>query len=378
MFYPRKINNETNKVEVWECEWSNKGTGMAKKEYIRKIGDEEDIEFKHDDYSAADAVCWAPNTTIGNIAVSSEEAFGMFEGKSGNDAILPCQIIPSGKFRHGAKRWYCKTHQVHWGTKADFAATSESGEVLCSNHLAKMSYVINPLEVEFHEFEEIGIWCSLPPALSSEEIIPRPPKIHIHKRFSGEEKKLLDRDFDAVVCSYNQKLALFQNTEITKIQVTPPAAFEFVRSIEEDRPMACVSCKKCGYPHLDLGDFAINPHKKHFCGNCGNDSIWSSGAIVSTPLKLLHDQFNNSNTYTYPERDLDLDKYEGRRFEIWASTPAVLWTANRPQEKGIHVHVYEGEGVRRIVDDTFAIVQYKGKPLDRKMLWEKMVQNTLY
>lgn len=295
MFYSRKINNETTKVEVWECEWSNKGTGMAKKVYIHKIGDEEDIEFTHDDYSAADAVCWAPNTTIGNIAVSSEEAFGMFEGKSGTDAILPCQIIPSGKFRHGAKRWYCKTHQVHWGTKADFAAASESGEVVCSNHLAKMSYVINPLEVEFHEFEEIGIWCSLPPALSSEAITPRAPKIHIHKRFSGEEKKLLDRDFDAVVCSYNQNLALFQNTEITKIQVTPPAAFEFVRSIEEGRPMACVSCKKCGYPHLDLGDFAINPHRKHFCGNCGNDSIWSSGAIVSTPLKLLHDQFNNSN-----------------------------------------------------------------------------------
>ena len=303
---------------------------MARKEHIRKAGDEDELEFTHDDYSAADAVCWAPNTTIGNIAVSSEETFGKFEGKSGNDALLPCQIIPSGKFRHGEKRWYCKTHQVHWGNKADFAAASEFGEVLCSNHLAKMSYVVSPLEVEFNEFEETGIWCSLPPALSSDEITPRSPKIHIHKRFSGEEKKVLDRDFDAVVCSYNQNLALFQNTKITKIQVTPPAAFEFVRSIEEGRPMACVSCKRCGYPHLDLGDFANKPHKKHFCGNCGNDSIWSSEAIVSTPLKPLHDQFNNSNTYITPERDLNLDKHEGRRFEIWASTPAVLWTADRP------------------------------------------------
>lgn len=98
----------------------------------------------------------------------------------------------------------------------------------------------------------------------------------------------------------------------------------------------------------------------------------------TTPLKPLHDQFNNSNTYITPERDLNLDKHEGRRFEIWASTPAVLWTADRPQEKGVHVHVYEDEGVRRIVDDTFANVIYKGKLLDRKMLWEKMVQNTLY
>jgi hypothetical protein len=179
MFYSRKINQDTQKVEVWECEWSNKGTGMAKKEYNRKIGDEEEIEFTHKQYCPADAVCWAPGRTIGNIAVSSEEAFGMFEGNAGVDAVLPCQIIPAGKFRHGANRWYCKTHQIHWGTKADFAAASESGDVKCSNHLTRMSYVINPLEIEFQDFEEIGIWCSLPPGLSSEEILPRAAKIHV-------------------------------------------------------------------------------------------------------------------------------------------------------------------------------------------------------
>lgn len=349
---------------------------MARKDYLRKVGDEEDIEFNHDPYCAAEAVCWAPGRTIGNIAVSSEEAFGMFEGTAGEDAILPCQIIPAGKYRHGAKRWYCKTHQVHWGTKADFAAASESGEVNCSNHLMKMSYVINPLEIEFKDFEEIGIWCSLPPALSSEDTVPRAPKIHVHKRFSEGQKKAIDRDFDAVVCSYNQDLGLFQNTEITKIQVTPPAAFEFVRSIEEGRVMSCVSCKNCGYPHLDLGDFAVKPHRKHFCGNCGNDSIWSTGPIVSTPLKPLHDQFSNSNTYIVPERVLDLDQYEGHRFEVWASTPAVLWTANRPQERGIHVHVYGGG--RRIVDETFGKVIYQGRELSREELWRNMIANTLY
>jgi hypothetical protein len=376
MFYSRRINKDTQKVEVWECEWSNKGTGMAKKEYIRNLGDEEDIDFSHDDYNAADAVCWAPGRTIGNIAVSSEEAFGMFEGVSGDDAILPCQIIPAGKFRNGAKRWYCKTHQIHWGVKADYAAASESGEVRCSNHLTKMSYVIDPLEIEFKDFEEIGIWCSLPPALSSEFIEKRAPKIHVHKRFSSKANKTVDRDFDAIVCSYNEKLSLFENPEITRIQVTPPAAFEFVRSIEEDRTMSCVTCKKCGYPHLDLGDFAISPHKKHFCGNCGNDSIWSAKPIVSTPLKPLHDQFSNSNTYTAPDRTLCLDDYAGLKYELWASTPAVLWTAQRPQEKGMHVHVYKNG--KRIVDDTFGKVVFQGKELQRSEMWGNMVQNTLY
>lgn len=376
MFYSRRLNADIQKVEVWECEWSNRADGPARKEYLRRVGNEEDIEFAHDDYLAADAICWAPGRTIGNIAVQSEQILGVFPASSGDDAVLPCQIIPAGRFRNGANRWYCKTHQLHWGTKADFAAVPDSGDITCGNSLVAMSYVINPLEIVFSDFEEIGIWCSLPPALSSEPIAPQPPRIHVHKRFSGQQNKQIDRDFSAVVCSYNQDLGLFANPEITRIQVTPPAAFEFVRSIEEQQPMSCVTCKKCGYPHLDLGDFARTPHRKHFCGNCGNDSIWSEGAITSTPLKPLHDQFSNSNTYVVPDRTLDLDDYTGSRFELWSSTPAVLWTAERPQEKGIHAHVYDGK--KRIVDDTFGVVVFQGAELKRADLWQRMVSNTIY
>ena len=68
--------------------------------------------------------------------------------------------------------------------------------------------------------------------------------------------------------------------------------------------------------------------------------------------------------------------YLGHPFELWSSTPAVLWTANRPQEKGIHVHVYE-KG-RRIIDDTFGTVILKGQQLDRQLMWRNMVENTLY
>lgn len=353
---------------------------MAKKNYIRKYANEEDIEQPVESYSIASAVCWAPGRTIGNIAVSSEEVFGSFEGKAGIDAVLPCHIVPCGKFRNGAKRWYCKTHQMHWGANADIAALPQSGEMKCSNHAIEMSYVVDPMTVEFNDFEEIGIWCSLPPAMSSQMIVPRTPKIHIHKRFSGAEKKVLDRDFDAILCSYNQDLGLFENQEITQIQVTPPAAFEFVSSLEEGRQMSCVTCKKCRYPHLDLGSFARAPHAKHFCGNCGNDSVRSEGKIVSTPLKPLHDQFNNSNSYIPPDRSINLDEYFGKEFEIWSSTPAVVWTANRPQERGIHVHIYEGsiEGRRRIEDNTFGEVIYKGVVLDRKLLWRQMTNNTIY
>jgi urease beta subunit len=71
-----------------------------------------------------------------------------------------------------------------------------------------------------------------------------------------------------------------------------------------------------------------------------------------------------------------MDEYTGLKFEVWSSTPAVLWTADRPQELGIHVHIYE-KG-RRLVDDTFGRVIYQGQELDRKILWQEMAKNTIY
>ena len=44
MFYSRRLNPETGKVEIWECEWSDPGTGMAKKEFIQKHCDEGQLE----------------------------------------------------------------------------------------------------------------------------------------------------------------------------------------------------------------------------------------------------------------------------------------------------------------------------------------------
>ena len=140
--------------------------------------------------------------------------------------------------------------------------------------------------------------------------------------------------------------------------------------------MTCINCSHCGYPHLDLGDFARKPHRKHFCGNCGCDSTWSSGHIVSTPLKPLYDQYAKNTQYKEPERtlNLDLDRYSDCDYEIWASTPAIVWSADRPQEKGIHVHV--DDGAKRIVDDTFSVVTLNGKTLERKDVLQAMFERT--
>jgi hypothetical protein len=230
-------------------------------------------------------------------------------------------------------------------------------------------------EVNVTGSAEVGIWCSMPAALSTKPIVTRPPKIHVHVRPLAGGKKTVDRDFHAMAILYGGNLGLFGNDEITRVNVTPPAAFEFVRGLENNKDMDCISCSHCKYPHLDLGDFAKTPHRKHFCANCGRDSTWSSKPIVSTPLKSLHDQFAKSLTFVDPNRTLNLDDYTGCAYTIWSSTPAILWTAERPQERGIHVHVENAEQ-RRVEDDTFSEVILDGKQLQRSELLEMMIART--
>ena len=75
------------------------------------------------------------------------------------------------------------------------------------------------------------------------------------------------------------------------------------------------------------------------------------------------------------DKEINLDDYAGLQFQIWASTPAVLWTADRPQERGIHVHVYKDDDY--LVDDTFGTVIHNGRALDRSDLFARMVASTV-
>lgn len=376
MFVERRINTSNGAVELWWCRWENHAGSPAKKVFIDKIGDEQPISKEADGAPAEQAaICWAYGRTLGNIAVLSPSLLGHFPGKHGNDAILPCDFVHAGKYRHGAERWWCRTHQTHWGTKADLEAFDKSKELRCANHGQPMNYVVSPLTIDVDKHAEVGIWCSLPAAISTSEIAARPPKIHVHVRELAGAKKTIDRDFDAISTLYSTDLGLFGNKEITRVNITPPAAFDYVRSVEAKRGMSCINCSSCGYPHLDLGDFGETPHRKHFCGNCGRDSTWSKEPIISTPLQPLHDRYAKNLTYEAPDRSLNLDDYAGCTYTIWASTPAIVWTAARPQEFGIHVHVHKG--TERIIDDTFSEVILNGAPLKREELVAAMIARSV-
>jgi hypothetical protein len=372
MFIERRINQTNGNIELWRCQWENHPGSAAKKVFLSKIGDEQPLTEPSAALAETPAICWSYGRTLGNIAVFSQSLLGRFPSNAGADALLPCDFVHAGKFRHGAERWWCRTHQTHWGTKADLQSFDEFGEMKCANHAQPMNYVLSPTTINLNDHAEVGVRCSMPAALSTEKIEPRPPKIHVHVRPDAGGKKTVDRDVYAISILYSDKMALFGNKDITRVNITPPAAFEFVCALEAERTMSCISCSSCGYPHLDLGDFARTAHRKHFCGNCGRDSTWSRTEIVSTPLKPLHDQFAKTLKYETPDRELNLDEYSGCTYTVWASTPAIIWTAARPQEFGIHVHVHDK--AKRIIDDTFGSVRLHGESLNRSSLIEAMIK----
>lgn len=375
MFVSRRLNATNGVIELWSCEWENQMGAQAKKVFLNKICDERNaLPARDATLVEAPAICWSYGRTLGNIAVYSQSMLGNFPDNSGDNASLPCEFVEAGKFRNGAERWWCRTHQTHWGSKADQIAFNQFKQMRCANQAQLMSYVVAPMTINLREYAEVGVWCSMPAALSTHMIPSRPPRIHVHVRPEINGKKKIDSDFQAISLLHSGDTGLFNNEEITRVNITPPAAFDFVCGLELGRPMDCINCSHCGYPHLDLGDFALKPHIKHFCANCGRDSTWSSKPIVSTPLKPLHDGFAKTLTYETPDRKIDLDEYKGCSYSIWASTPAVIWTAERPQEVGIHVHVHDGK--TRVEDDTFGEVRLNGAMLDRGTLIQAMIANT--
>lgn len=370
-----RVIDSSGRVEMYAYEWDMSQSPVRKKNR-RFIGCEQPVLPAHSHTAVVrEAICWSYGRTLGNITVSNEDLLGRFTADQGDDALLACDIVAAGKWRNGKERWWCRTHQKHWGTLADIADAVAVGEARCSNHAQPMSYVVNPRHINIEDHEEVGIWCSMPPAITHKGVGPaRRPKIHVHVREKSGRAKIIDQDFNALSLHYNSSDELFGSSEITKVHLTPPSALEFVLALESGKSMGCINCRDCGFPHLDLGDFARKEHTKHLCGNCGRDNTRSKVPLASTPLHPLHEQFSRANQYEDVSTTLDLDDYEGLEFQIWASTPAVLWTASRPQERGIHVHVYkDGEYVE---DDTFGKVIYKGEVLKRSDLLRSMVANT--
>lgn len=206
-------------------------------------------------------ICWPHAATVGHATVTTPFIRGTFNGMQGSRGIASCDIVRAGKFRNGAERSWCRTHQHYWGTKADLAALAAHSLQRCARHDEPMHYVREPMVID--------------------------PRAHasIHIALAGSSlcvqlDDTLSIVHGAIAIRYDPESAVFAAQDIIQINVTPP----MVAALASPEPQGCVCCSKCGHPHLDLGDFAARPHKRHYCGHCGNDTTHSTTAMVSNPL----------------------------------------------------------------------------------------------
>ena len=222
-------------------------------------------------------ICWPLEATVGHIAVANSSITGHFKAGAGLDALIECDLQDAGKFRNGAPRQWCRSHQCYWGVNADLDAQASSGLLRCKLHDSPMGYLLYP-EVFDPARHHAG---SL--TLGDDGLL------HLQAR-SGDGGALLVRTAMALAIDCRALPGLFP-TDVVQLNITPPAVQAFTAALQAGTPLDCSDCARCGHPHLDLGSFALAPHRRHSCGHCGHDASHSATPIVSTPLWRLHQRY---------------------------------------------------------------------------------------
>jgi len=114
----------------------------------------------------------------------------------------------------------------------------------------------------------------------------------------------------------------------------------------------------------------------HGCGHIFRDS----GKAVSNPIALLRkrpDIPNAPHALKRAEKKLDILQSDvPGGIQIWASNPALLWTTERNEEEGLHVHTFGADG-EEIHNDTYREVKIDGVFLNEEHVRHHMAQASL-
>jgi hypothetical protein len=139
-----------------------------------------------------------------------------------------------------------------------------------------------------------------------------------------------------------------------------------------------VRCTYCGHPHLDKDWFSVHPHRRHLCAGCGKhfrDSVAGIGNPIRATQKALG-FLPRKPVQAAKVLSLQQSDYPGG-VQVWGSNAAIIWSSEKAEEEGIHVHAYAADGEIANPDDTFSAVEIDGVTLDPTMVRNLMAQNSL-
>jgi hypothetical protein len=276
-----------------------------------------------------------------------------------------CEIVSVGRRRDGGTRYWCLHH------KADATAKYGVPAAACRTaHLPPLKRSDTFL-LDLDRYEGgVALWGAVPPVYDT-TLQPMDRGVHVHARRAAEGDKDIDRTYRAVriIGGVAPKRGL-RVDELDAIYYMVSSVFGY--GVKE------VTCTYCGYSHLDRDWFSVHPHRRHLCAGCGRH-FRDDATSIGNPISGIREICGT------PEKSAKLskkkfihrqDEYPGG-IQIWGSNPAFLWTGEREEEDGIHVHAFRDDQSAPDDDDTFGVVIIDGVKLDAVMVRTLMAQSTL-
>ena len=278
---------------------------------------------------------------------------------------LACDIHAVGRRRDGGTRYWCLRH------KSDATAKYGKRSRACRAAHLKPATEEETLLLDVDAYPGgVAMWGAVPPVYDT-SLRPVDRGIHVHARRTSNGLKEIDRTYRAVRIES-------RNGSETGLLVTELDAIYFMVSSIFGYEMREIRCPLCGFSHLDKDWFSVHPHQRHLCAGCGRhfrDDVRS----VGNPISAFRTLFRRGTPKRKPSRKklrIRQADYDGG-IQIWGSNPAFLWTSNRTEEEGIHVHAYEGDAAEPAIDDTFVEVVIDDVQLDARMVRTFMAQSAL-
>lgn len=275
-----------------------------------------------------------------------------------------CRIVFVGKRRDGGSRYWCIEH------KADATAKYGRPAKQCrTSHIPPIS-TEETLSLDTDKYQGgIALWGAVPAVYDTTKL-PMELGIHVHARTATNAKKEIDQTFRAV-------RLMSGHLPEEGILISDLDAIYYMVSSVFGYEMKHIACSYCGYPHLDRDWFSVHPHRRHLCAGCGKHFRDSETAIGNPIVRVREACGIKTQRPKLSKRKLNIKQADFPcGIQVWGSNPALIWTSDRAEEEGIHVHAFFQSG-NPDPDETYGEVTIDGVKLNPTMVRVLMAQSAL-
>ena len=282
-----------------------------------------------------------------------------------SNAATSCEIVAVGRRRDGGTRYWCLTHKADATAKYGIAAQQ------CKRPQVPKVGDDEIFTLDLDQYSGgIALWGAVPPVYDTTECdIDR--GIHVHARPAPGGSKSIDR-------SYRRLRVIGKELEGQEILISEVEAIYYMASSVFGYTMSRIACSYCGHLHLDKDFFAVHPHRRHLCSNCGRHfQDFQRG--VGNPICGIREACQVSTRPPIsPDRPLNIRQQDfPGGIQVWGTNPSFLWTGQANEEDGIHLHAFAGLNQQPTLDETYSKVTVDGVTLDPVMVRVLMAQKAL-